>query len=341
MHKPTAIRLSRRNWFAAVAGGLACASFLPPWASAAAPIEDIRLGVLQFGTVQWVTDVILRNHLDEVEGVRVKANMLADTAAGRIALLAGADDVIVSDWMFAAAQRAAGTRLCFSPFSTSVGGIMLRPGLSLTGFADLQGRKLGVAGGPVDKSWLIVQAACHATTGLDLTSAARVVYGAPPLLNAKLQQGELDAVLTFWNFAAKLEAAGCREMISVADCARALALPPELSLVGFVFRQDWAEKHRSAIDGFLKAVAVAQKKLADSGGEWLRIRPLMEAPNDAVFSSLKRRFIDGIPAAPPSEQQKIAEQVFAVLLKTGGTRATAGLTSLPAGTFWLGPDAAG
>jgi NitT/TauT family transport system substrate-binding protein len=81
-------------------------------------------------------------------------------------------------------QRAAGTNLCFAPFSSSAGGIMTGAQSPIRGLADLRGRKLGVVGGPVDKSWLIVQAAGHATQGIDLASAADVVYGAPPLLGA-------------------------------------------------------------------------------------------------------------------------------------------------------------
>jgi NitT/TauT family transport system substrate-binding protein len=321
--------LTRRYWLAACA---ALATIRPLTAA-----EPVRLGTLKFGTVQWVAEVIHYHHLDTAHGFTLNSMILADTGAGRVALLAGADDVIVSDWMFAAAQRANGNKLSFAPFSGSLGGIMTPPNSTLSGFADLKGRKLGVAGGPVDKSWLLVQAACRASAGMDLHHAAQIVYGAPPLLSAKLEQRQLDAVLTFWNFAAELQAAGCREMISVADCARTLGLPTQLNLVGFVFHQDWAGAHRQAVDGFLKAVADAQSTLAHSASEWQRIRPLMNASNDTVFDLLKRRFIAGIPTTSPAQETQTAERVFAILMKTGGTRATAGLTSLPDGLFWSQP----
>lgn len=321
--------LTRRNWLAA------CATLAATRPLAAA--EPVRLGILKFGTVQWIADVIRYHHLDTAHGFTLDTTTLADTGAGRVALLAGADDVIVSDWMFAATQRANGNKLSFAPFSGSLGGIMTPPNSTLSRFADLKGRKLGVAGGPVDKSWLLVQAAYRATAGIDLRQAAQIVYGAPPLLSAKLEQRQLDAVLTFWNFAAELEAAGYREMISVSDCARALGLPAQLNLVGFVFRQDWADAHRQAVDGFLKAVADAQAALAHSDSEWQRIRPLMNASNDTVFTLLKRRFIAGIPTTSPTQESQTAERVFAILKNTGGAQATAGLTSLPDGLFWNQP----
>jgi NitT/TauT family transport system substrate-binding protein len=191
-----------------------------------------------------------------------------------------------------------------------------------------------VAGGSVDKSWLIVRAAAKAAPGLDLTEAANVVYGAPPLLNAKLMQGELDAVLTYWNFAARLEAADFRQVVSVDECARGLGLPGALSLVGFVFHEDWAHRNEAAINGFLSAAAAADDLLAGSDQEWQQIRPLMNAPDDVLFRRLQRRFVGGITHPSVAAQEQAAAQVFDVLLRTGGTHATDGLQQLPPGIFW-------
>jgi NitT/TauT family transport system substrate-binding protein len=321
--------IRRRTWLAAATASLLARPFL---ASAADP--DLRLGVLQFGTVQWVGDIIKRHGLDKANGCALSMVTLANNDAGRVALMAGAADVVVSDWMFVANQRAAGTKLCFAPFSSATGGIMVPPSSPIRSLGDLAHRKLGVAGGSVDKSWLIVRAAAKARPGFDLTEAADVVFGAPPLLNAKAMQGELDAVLTFWNFAARLEAADFRQIISVDDCARGLGLPAPLSLVGYVFHEDWANRNEAAINGFLAAAAAANDLLAGSDQEWQQIRPLMNAPEDALFRRLQQRFVAGITHPSVATQEQAATQVFDVLLHTGGTHATDGLQTLPPGIFW-------
>jgi NitT/TauT family transport system substrate-binding protein len=300
----------------------------------AAAVPDVRLGILQFGTVQWVADVIRRHAFDTKHGFTLAPVTLANTDAGRIALMAGGSDVVVSDWPFVAVQRTAGTKLCFAPFSSSSGGVITGVQSSIHTLADLRGRKLGVVGGPVDKSWLIVQAAGHATQGIDLASAAQVVYGAPPLLGAKLRQGELDAVLTYWNFAADLESTGFRQVISVADCTTALGISPRISLIGFVFHEDWANANRPAIDGFLAAVDDAQRLLAQSDDEWLTVRPLMNAASDALFTRLRDRFREGTAHEDAAGQLQAAERMFAVLHDTGGARATGGIDTLPPGIFW-------
>ncbi len=300
----------------------------------AAAAARVRLGVVQFGTVQWVAATIRRQGLDVRHGFALRPRMLASTEAGRIALMAGGADIVAADWLFAAAQRGNGTPLCFAPFSTALGGVMVPAASPVRGLADLAGRRLGVAGGPLDKSWLVVQAAAKAGAGLDLAAAARVVYGAPPLLAAKLTEGELDAVLTFWTFAAKLEAAGCREAVSVGDCAALLGLPKLLPLVGFVFHEDWARDNLAAVNGFLAAAAEAERLLAGSDAAWVPVRPLMDAPDEALFQALRRRFLAGIAHPQAAEQAREAARLLQVLLRAGGTRATGGLTALPPGLFW-------
>jgi NitT/TauT family transport system substrate-binding protein len=319
--------LSRRALLATTAAMAARAAHAQP------DLPPLRLGTLQFGTVQWVADIIRRHDLDIKHGFALRGSMLANTDAGRVSLMAGASDVILSDWPFVAVQRVSGTRLSFAPFSSATGGIMTAGDSPIQRLADLKGRKLGVAGGPADKSWLLVQAAAHAR-GIDLAAETRPVYGAPPLLGAKLQQGELDAVLTFWNFAARLEAAGFRQVVSVADCARALDISPRISMVGFVFREEWANSNRAAIDGFLDAVDDAQHLLATSDAEWEAVRPLMDADSDALFARLRARYLAGVARAGAAEQASGAARLLAVLHETGGAQATGGIEALPPGVFW-------
>lgn len=322
--------LGRRGCLAAALAVLA----LPYGPARADERPVLRLGELKFGSVQWLVDVIRRHQLDQAHGFTLETAPLANNDAGRVALMAQSADVVVSDWFFVANQRGAGTALSFAPFSSTLGALMVPAASPVREFKDLRGRRLGVAGGPVDKSWLLFQAASRATADLDVAAVAQVTYGAPPLLQAKLQQGELDAVLTFWNFAARLEADGFRQVMSVADCARGLQLPLPLSLVGFVFHESWARQKPALIEGFLAAADDAQRILSTSDADWQAIRPLMDAPDDALFASLRRRYVEGIAHPAPADQQRTSEKLFDIILHTGGTRATGDLEKLPEGVFW-------
>ena len=87
---------------------------------------------------------------------------LASPEAGKIALRAGNADIIVSDWLWVSRERALGAKLTFYPYSSALGAVMVPASSPIRTLADLKGRKLAVAGGPIDKSWLLLQAVAEA-----------------------------------------------------------------------------------------------------------------------------------------------------------------------------------
>jgi NitT/TauT family transport system substrate-binding protein len=337
--------LPRRSILAAglAAAGAAAALGVaaPPKPSAATPPEPlppVRLGVLAFGTVQWVASIIRAHGLDRANGFTLLTNPLADGAGAKVALLGDAADIIVSDWLFVGTERAQGQRLRFAAFSAATGAVVLGRDAPIHTLKDLAHQRLGVAGGPYDKSWMIVRAAALRQQGIDLAQAADVVYAAPPLLGAKLQQGGLDAVLTYWNFAAALEAADLHPLITVSSCAEALGLPAHPPLIGYVFKQTWAEHNRPLIDGFLAASAAAEDLLAHSDAAWDAIRPLMHADDDRLFQRLRDGFRAGIVHADPAAEAAAANRLFGILHELGGEAATGGLDRLPDDLFWTRPS---
>jgi NitT/TauT family transport system substrate-binding protein len=201
--------------------------------------------------------------------------------------------------------------------------------------ADLAGRKVGIAGGPIDKSWLLLQALARSRHGIDLAAAAEPVFGAPPLLNEKVQDGGLDAVLNYWHFTARLEAQGYREVVGVEEAIAELgvaSVPPQL---GYVFAESFAEQHPELIAAFGDASRAA-KQLLLTDAEWERIRPLTKAPDDATLAALKRRFQQGIIDHWGGVQQAEAAQLYAILAKLGGEELVGGASELAPGTFWQG-----
>ena len=117
----------------------------------------IKVGVLKFGTVNWELKAMKHHGLDKANGFELEIVPFAGGDATRIALLGGEVDVIVSDWLWVSRQRSDGKDMTFVPYSSSVGSIMVKGDSDIQKFADLEGKKIGVAGGPLDKSWLLLQ----------------------------------------------------------------------------------------------------------------------------------------------------------------------------------------
>ena len=177
----------------------------------------MRIGLQTTGTFAWQLDVIRRHGLADDAGLDLKISEYASPDAGKLALNSGSVDLAVVDWLWVARARALGAKLLFYPYSSAVGSIMVKADSPLRSMGDLRGRVLAVAGGPLDKSWLIVQAAAI-RQGIDLKHEATLEYGAPPLMFQKLQQGEAEASLNFWNFCARLEAQGYRRISRCTRC---------------------------------------------------------------------------------------------------------------------------
>jgi NitT/TauT family transport system substrate-binding protein len=294
----------------------------------------IKIGVLKFGTVNWEIDTIKSNGLDRAEGLDLHVVDLANTAATTVALQAGEVDVIVTDWLWVSRQRAEGAPFAFVPYSTSVGALMLPPDSTVTTLADLAGKKLGIAGGPVDKSWLVIRAAAAQRHGVELDQAVEKVFAAPPLLNEEILSGRLDAVLNSWNFIAQLEAKGFKKLIGVEEATRDLGITTQVPLLGYVFDEGWAETHKEDVLALVRASRKAKDLLAHSDAEWERVRPLMKAPDDATFIALRDGFREGIPGRWGEAERADAVRLFAIMAKLGGAELVGKSTELQPGTFW-------
>jgi NitT/TauT family transport system substrate-binding protein len=296
--------------------------------------ETVRVGVLKFGTVNWEIDTITHHGLDRANGIKVEPVVLASNDATRIAINAGAVDVIVSDWLFVSRQRAEGLPLTFVPFSTSVGAIMVPPDSDAQTLADLAGKKIGVAGGPLDKNWLMFRALAQDQYGFDLQVETEPVFGAPPLLMEKLVQGELDAASNYWNYNAKLEVEGYRELISGDEAARELGATGDISAIGYVFNEEWANTHKKTMLGFVEASRQAKELLESSDEEWKRLRPLMNVEEDEVFSNVVARFREGIPRRPIAEEERDTAVIYDRLAEIGGEELVGKAKKMEPGTFW-------
>lgn len=323
-----------RAWLALVA---LCCVFTAP--ARAADLPTLRIGVLQFGTVSWELEAMLRAGLAEREGVRIKLVPLALKDAANVAMLGSAVDVIVNDWIWVARQRAEGRDFSFVPYSLAVGGVMVRPDAGIRSFKDLAGKRLGVAGGPLDKSWLLLRAYARRAVGEDAARWLKPEFVAPPLLNELMLKGELPAGLNYWHYGARLRAAGMQPLLDMKEILAALDVRTELPLVGWVFREQWATANPQAIRGFLRASAATKRLLLESDEAWLALRPAMKVDDDATFVALRDGYRAGIPAAGLGEAEQVARQVFQILATEGGPALVGNAKTLAAGTFWTAPAA--
>ena len=295
--------------------------------------ETLRIGVQTTGTFAWQLDVIRRHGLAAAAGLDLKIGEYASPDAGKLALNGGSVDLAVVDWLWVARARALGAKLLFYPYSSAVGSVMVKSDLPVRSMDDLKGKVLAVAGGPLDKSWLIIQAAAL-RQGIDLKRETTLEYGAPPLIFQKLQQGEAAASLNFWNFCARLEAEGYRRILDVRKAQATLGLNEPVALVGYAFSEEFAARHKSTIDRFIAVAQEANAIMLRSDEEWDALRPLMNAGDEWTFKAYRDRTREGMPRRPIAAEEADARALFRTLAGIGGPDLVGPLQELDPGLYY-------
>ena len=308
----------------------------PAWAQHG-NVGKLVVGVQESGTVQWEIETIKSLGLDKKHGLDLEIRPLADSRSGQIALQTGDVDVILSDFVWVTIQRNEGNKVTMVPHSLAVGGLMVPAGSDIATVEDLKGRTIGVAGGPVDKSWVTLQAYYNSLTGAKLVDDVKANYGAPPLINELLGNGGADASLNFWQWNARAKVAGATELLSVADMLTALGVSEQPPLLGWTFTDQTGKDKKAAITAFLDASFEAKDVLLNDDAVWTGLQTLMGAEgDDALFTQLRDDYRAGIVTSYNPTKMEAAKQAFALMAEFGGSELVGEKDTLDAGTFWRG-----
>ncbi len=295
----------------------------------------VALALQEGGTASWEIAAMQAAGLDAAHGVTLDLRAVADSKGGQVALQAGAVDVMLSDFVWVSSQRNRGADVTFVPHGLVVGGLMADPAGPVRGVADLPGHVLAVAGGPADKSFIILQAYFNATTGKVLTGLITAEFGPPPLVNELLLGGQAQAALNFWHFNVRARLAGMGQVMGVAEMLAALGVSRQPPLLGWVFRDTGPV---AAVRAFLDASFATKALLLADDAIWDQIRPGMRAAetDDALFIALRDAYRAGIVTSYGAADVQAATETYAILAQYGGSDVIGDKPDLAPGTFWAG-----
>jgi NitT/TauT family transport system substrate-binding protein len=294
--------------------GLASVCF--PWPARTAS-RSLRVAALRFGSLSWLIETIRAEGLDAQWGLELEVVDVATNQAGTITLVSGAADIIVSDWLWALRQRSQGEDLKFAPLSATLGALMVPPGSVVRSLSDLPGKRLGVAGSAIDKSWLLLRAYSRRKLGRDIAETATVVFGAAPLITEEFRHGRLDAVLNYWTFAARLAGNGFTRLLDISEVLRELNVEPVPPLVGFVWRERTEATKRAAFAAFSAAVTAGNAILGESDLAWDRLRPVVKPSSDAELAAIRSSYRAGITGPWRPAHTRAAEKLVGLLIELG------------------------
>ena len=308
----------------------------------ATTVPVVRVAALKFGTVNWELDVIRRHALDARHGFKLEVVELISHNGSAVSLQGGATDVIVTDWLWVARQYDAQRYYHYFPYSTAAGELLVPGNSDFITLGDIAGKSLGVAGSSEDKTWLLFRAYSREMGGYDLADTVDEHFATPPLLNGLMQSGRLEAILTYWHYAAALKAQGYRSLLSLEDVLKQFGMVEPVPILGWVFKRDWGQANPALVNAFLAASYEAKSLLLNSDEEWQALRPSMHAMDQPLFEELRQGYRRGVPRHF-SESDIAAIDRVARIVATGRPPVPASQSAqalLPEEIFWRGfaPD---
>ena len=164
---------------------------------------------------------------------------------------------------------------------------------------------------------------------------ATILYGAPPLIAEKALQGELDAALEFWNFAADLEGKGFARAIEIADVEKALGAKGDVVITGYVFDDAFAAKNRDALDALLRHDGEGEGAHRHGRQGLGRRRAAHRPEGRGDARHLSQALYRGRSRSAASRQEEAdAAALYRVLAEIGGEKLVGPGKTLDPGTFY-------
>lgn len=297
--------------------------------------NTIRVGVLAYGTLNWEMDVLEHLRLPDQYNLNIERVALGSPQALLVALQGGSVDVILNDWLWVARQKEKGRDFYFYPYSTAAGALVVHPQANIQNLTDLRGKTIGIAGGNTNKNWVLYKAFLAQQADVDLLQDVTVKFAAPPMLNALLSKGDLDAVINFWHYAAQMNAQGMPSLVTMPEVLNALNVEGQVPVLGWVFKKSWAESNSKPINRFLTMSARARHTMKVNDEIWQQLPSFTQKFSAQVQPFLIEGYRQGIPSGFKPSQKVQIDALFQLIKANDSQHALTGnLGGLPNDIFW-------
>jgi len=246
-------------------------AFAAPVTAQTTPMGDgsvIRLMTSPAGTQSFPPYVIERFGLDEKYGFQLEIVPSGNTAATVNGMLGGAAEMATLDWVTIARLRSNDVPIMgVVPFLAYVNTIIVQSDIEASTAADLAGLRVGALS-KTSFDWIMTLAAAR-SEGVELSTAAEIIEGAPSLMRGMLEQGQIDATLMWNSLTPDTVLDGrFRVMTTIRELATGLGLP-DAPFVIYAANTDWAADNTDNVTAFVAAYREAVEILMTNDEVWI------------------------------------------------------------------------
>ncbi|MFC6716766.1 ABC transporter substrate-binding protein [Natrialbaceae archaeon GCM10025810] len=293
------------------------------------------------GSPRYLLYAIKRFGLDRDHDFHLDVQLVSDELEGGVEtveakLHEGEADLIDIDYVSAARERADGAPIvAVHPYGRTVGGLVAQEDSPIEGLADLRGRRIGVVR-RLDKNWILARAACREYHDFDPEEAATSVEsGSKVGLTRMLREGEVDAILQFWQIVPEIVETGpYREVLPMADLVQRLSdADRTLPISTFLTSEAYLEESPEAVRGFRRAYVDAVDRLRTDDEIWEELADRMMYEDDpAVVRGIRDGWREMVVADWDAKTVSGMERLFDRLLEVAGAEAL-GVDRIPGDLF--------
>jgi ABC-type nitrate/sulfonate/bicarbonate transport system substrate-binding protein len=211
--------------------------------------------------------------------------------------------------------------------------ILVKTNSPIKSITDLKGKTFGIFGGPVAGTTWLLRLEMIKFFGIDLVKDCKVHYGAPPMMMAMLEKGELDATLLLDPQAVRmLETGNYRSIGNMSDIWHKHTGQFPLHLV-IVFNETWANKNSDVAKRFISAYEETLgyiKGRSELWPEWAKASGIKTPQGVKIFQERTTSFFFTVKWDQNfiNEQYKLANEISKVFGEADGFP-----KQIPAGTF--------
>jgi NitT/TauT family transport system substrate-binding protein len=325
--------MTARKALATLALALAAAAVADAGSARSQGAPTLRFAVIGSAGQSEVPFAVQQAGLDKKYGITIQIIDYAAPGQQYNMFRSGAADIAGGNFIDLLRQRKGGNAIqAIHGFQGYNNAFVVKPDSSVKAFADLKGRKVGTFG-TTFLDWLIVRAAGKKAYNVDLQTDARLVSGAPPLLNQFLARGEVDATLQFSSLTLAPIARGeQRVLIDLPALMKAAGFRSDVFYVQWIITEKWAKANPQALTRLPKMLGEAYALLRQDDGLWPALAQRINITDPAIIAAyrdLERGVVD-----PPysAELIKPTQELLDTIVAIAGEQAV-GVTTVDPAAF--------
>lgn len=290
----------------------------------------IRLDVVTSGTQAIAAYVMQAENLAEKYNINLEIHENSGAwGAEWTSLKSDEVDCVITAWTYVSMNYADIETVCVAPFFGWGNSVVTASDSGITGLEDMSGINLGVYQ-TTALDWVLMCAAAEQEYGIDLSEENEINEAASSLLGGMLEQGNIDAALSYCDTNVILAASGDYDVIlDASDCLDILGLDQDAPFLFYTFSREFYEEYPDTVAAFVEMYEDVYEILMTDDDIWYDIAAeCFDVTDEEAVPQLMETVREAILYENTEDTQQQCQDILDWCLENG-YEDLIGITSIP------------